>query len=236
MFSRRPDRPEPSVAMERPTVIESLAAAPVTALLLGLNILLFLAGIADRYFLGGSLFSLLALDRTHLFAGEWWRLFTHAFLHAGLLHLAVNMLGLWFTGPMVERVLGPVRYLLLFLAGAVAGGLLQTLVSPGDRDLVGASGAVCALLAGFATLFPRLRITALIFFVIPIRMNASTLGWIIAGSSLACWIFGIEPEIGHLAHLGGATAGCLLCLVFRRRVREDLPGVPPPLPGDSRDF
>jgi membrane associated rhomboid family serine protease len=222
--------------MERPTVIESLGAAPVTALLLGLNLLLFLAGIVDRYFLGGSLFSLLALDRTHLLAGEWWRLLTHAFLHAGLLHLTVNMIGLWFTGPMVERVLGPVRYLLLFLAGAVAGGLLQTLVSPGDRDLVGASGAVCALLAGFATLFPRLRITALIFFVIPIRMNAATLGWIIAGSSLACWIFGIEPEIGHLAHLGGAMAGCLLCLMFRGSVREVLPGVPPPLPGDARDY
>ena len=222
--------------MERPTVIESLGAAPVTALLLGLNLLLFLAGIVDRYFLGGSLFSLLALDRTHLLAGEWWRLLTHAFLHAGLLHLTVNMIGLWFTGPMVERVLGPVRYLLLFLAGAVAGGLLQTLVSPGDRDLVGASGAVCALLAGFATLFPRLRITALIFFVIPIRMNAATLGWIIAGSSLACWIFGIEPEIGHLAHLGGAMAGCLLCLMFRGSLREVLPGVPPPLPGDARDY
>jgi membrane associated rhomboid family serine protease len=101
---------------------------------------------------------------------------------------------------------------------------------------VGASGAVCALLAGFATLFPRLRITALIFFVIPVRMNAATLGWIIAGSSLACWIFGIEPEIGHLAHLGGATVGCLLCLVFRGRVREVLADIPPPLPGDSRDF
>lgn len=236
MSSHRPDRPELSEMMERPTVIESLGAAPVTALLLGLNLLLFLAGIVDRYFLGGSLFSLLALDRTHLLAGEWWRLLTHAFLHAGLLHLTVNMIGLWFTGPMVERVLGPVRYLLLFLAGAVAGGLLQTLVSPGDRDLVGASGAVCALLAGFATLFPRLRITALIFFVIPIRMNAATLGWIIAGSSLACWIFGIEPEIGHLAHLGGAMAGCLLCLMFRGSVREVLPGVPPPLPGDARDY
>jgi membrane associated rhomboid family serine protease len=222
--------------MARPSVIESLASAPVTAILLGLNLLLFLAGTADRFFLGGSLFSQLALDRTHLFAGEWWRLITHAFLHAGLLHLVVNMLGLWFTGPMVERVLGPVRYLLLFLAGEVAGGLLQTLASPGDRDLVGASGAVCALLAGFATLFPRLRITALIFFVIPVRMNAATLGWIIAGSSLACWIFGIEPEIGHLAHLGGATAGCLLCLMFRGRVREFLPSVPPPLPGDTRDF
>lgn len=236
MSSHRPDRPELSEMMERPTVIESLGAAPVTALLLGLNLLLFLAGIVDRYFLGGSLFSLLALDRTHLLAGEWWRLLTHAFLHAGLLHLTVNMIGLWFTGPMVERVLGPVRYLLLFLAGAVAGGLLQTLVSPGDRDLVGASGAVCALLAGFATLFPRLRITALIFFVIPIRMNAATLGWIIAGSSLACWIFGIEPEIGHLAHLGGAMAGCLLCLMFRGSLREVLPGVPPPLPGDARDY
>lgn len=216
--------------MRPPILPRVLAEAPVTALLMGLNLLLFLAGIADRFLTGGVLFSTLALDRGHLLAGEWWRLVTHAFVHAGILHLAVNMMALWFTGPLVERVLGTGRYLLLFLAGAVAGGLLQTLASPSDRDLVGASGAVCALLAGFATLFPRIRITALIFFVIPLRMNASTLGWIIAGSSLAFWILGIEPEIGHLAHLGGAAAGCLLCLFFRERARDVLPGIPPPLP------
>jgi membrane associated rhomboid family serine protease len=222
--------------MRSPSVPEALAGAPVTTILIGLNILIFVAGIADRYLTGGFFFSALSLDRGHLLAGQWWRLLTHAFLHAGILHLAVNMAALWFTGPLVERVLGTVRYLLLFLAGAVAGGLLQTLTSPSDRDLVGASGAVCALLAGFATLFPRLRITALILFVIPIRMNASTLGWIIAVSSLAFWILGIEPEIGHLAHLGGAVAGCLLCLLFRNRVRDFLPGVPPPLPDRPEDF
>jgi membrane associated rhomboid family serine protease len=130
-------------------------------------------------------------------------------------------------------VLGGWRYLLLFLAGAVGGGVLQALVA-GDRDLVGASGAICALLVGFATLFPGLEITALIFFVLPVRMKAALLGWIVAGGSLLCWMFGIEPEIGHLAHLGGAVAGCLLCLLYRATGSVRWPGpfssLPPPIP------
>ncbi len=210
--------------------------APVTSLLLGANLLVFGAETVERTFLGGSLFPWFSLDRETLLSGEWWRLLTHAFLHAGLLHLAMNMMALWFTGPMVERVLGWWRYLVLFFAGAVGGGLLQALIA-GERDLVGASGAVCALLAGFATLFPRLEITALLFFVIPLKMRAATLGWIVAGGSLLCWILGIEPEIGHLAHLGGAVSGFLLCLLYRAAgvdpvaaVRREILSTPPPVP------
>ena len=115
----------------------------------------------------------------------------------------------------------------------MAGGLLQTLASPDSVDLVGASGAVCALLVGFATLLPRLEITALIFFVIPVRMKAATLGWIIVIGSLVFWIFNIEPGIGHLAHLGGAVAGFLICLAFRKLgLVNPLPETPPPIPQD----
>jgi membrane associated rhomboid family serine protease len=109
--------------------------------------------------------------------------------------------------------------------------LLQTFTSPESVDLVGASGAVCALLVGFATLLPRLEITALIFFVIPVRMKAATLGWLIVATSFLFWILGIEKNIGHLAHVGGALAGFLICLVYRRTgVVRMLPEMPPPIP------
>jgi membrane associated rhomboid family serine protease len=148
--------------------------------------------------------------------------------------LIVNMVALWFTGPILEEILGGGRYLLLYFGGIVAGGLLQTVSSRSSVDLVGASGAVCALLVGFATLLPRQPITALIFFVIPIRMQAGTLGWLVIAGSFAFWLLGIEKGIGHMAHLGGGVAGFLICRIYRRLgvVRKSPwpDPLPPPLP------
>ena len=212
-------------------MMERFARAPLTLIIMGINAALFLAEEIFRNFFETSLFPLFALSRDGLASGEWWQLLSHAFLHGSLLHLAVNMLALWFTGPMLEEMLGGIRFLVLYLGGALAGGLLQTFISSGSIDLVGASGAVCALLVGFGTLVPRLRITALIFFVIPVRMNAATLGWLVICGSFLFWILGIEQGIGHLAHLGGGLAGFLICRVFRAcgAVRT-LPEIPPPLP------
>lgn len=205
--------------------------SPVTLILIGSNLLVFLAEASLQFFFGRSLFQEFALNRSGLGEGKWWCLITHAFLHGSPFHLAVNMVALWFTGPLLEALLGALPYLLLYVSGAVAGGLVQTLGSPGNVDLVGASGSVCALLAGFATLLPRLEITALIFFIIPVRMKASTLGWVIVGGSLLFWILGIDPGIGHLAHLGGAMAGCLLCLAYKKLgLVRLLPEIPPPIP------
>ena len=111
------------------------------------------------------------------------------------------------------------------------GGVVQTFVTPGSIDLVGASGAVCALLVGFGTLLPRLQITALIFFVIPVKMKAATLSWIVVITSFLFWFFGIEKGIGHLAHLGGGIAGFLICTAYRKLgLLRELPELPPPLP------
>jgi len=211
--------------------MESLRRSPVTASLFAINLTLFLSEEIFRLFFDCSLFPFLALSREGLANGGWWQLITHAFLHGNLLHLAVNMVALWFTGPLIEELLGPIRYLALYLGGAVVGGILQTLATPGSVDLVGASGSVCALLVGFGTLFPNLQITALIFFVIPVKMKASTLGWLVIVGSLLFWSFGIERQIGHLAHLGGGIAGFLICFLYKRLgMVRSLAEIPPPLP------
>jgi membrane associated rhomboid family serine protease len=211
--------------------MERVRNSPVTLVLIGINASFFLVEEIFRLVFDTSLFPILALSREGLMEGGWWRLITHAFLHGNLFHLLVNMVGLWFAGPILEELLGRIRYLLLYVAGAVAGGLLQTFGSSESIDLVGASGSVCALLVGFATLLPRVEITALILFVLPVRMRASTLGWLVVGVAFLFWLFGIEPGIGHLAHLGGGVAGYLLCLYYRRSgsVRS-LPQKPPPIP------
>jgi membrane associated rhomboid family serine protease len=201
--------------------------SPLTFVLIGMNVALFVAGFLLEIVGGDSLTARFALNRDGMGEGHWWLLITHAFLHGNLLHLVVNMVALWFTGPLLEALLGAVPYLFLYLSGAVVGGFLQVYASRDCMDLVGASGAVCALLAGFATLLPRLEITALIFFIIPVRMKAATLGWLVAIGSLLFWILGIDPGIGHLAHLGGAVDGFLLCLCYRR---AGLVRLPPLLP------
>jgi membrane associated rhomboid family serine protease len=217
--------------------MERFRESPVTLVLFGINLALFLTEEIFRLFFESSLFPILALSREGLMEGGWWQLLTHAFLHGNLFHLMANMVALWFTGPILEEILGGVRYVVLYLGGAVIGGLLQTFASQGSIDLVGASGAVCALLVGFGTLLPQLQITALIFFVIPVKMKAATLSWIVVITSFLFWVLGIMQGIGHLAHLGGGIAGFLICYSYRKlgmvRGLKEFSEIPPPLPGSN---
>lgn len=151
-----------------------------------------------------------ALSGQALAAGRWWTVVTHLFLHANLLHLMVNVLALWFAGPAVELMLGRLRFAVLYLLSGMAGGLLQTWFAAPGSELVGASGAVCGVLLSFTTARPELPLRALLFFILPVSMKARTLGWGIIAVSLLCAVLRILPQIGHLAHLGGALTGALL--------------------------
>ncbi len=83
-------------------------------------------------------------------AGEWWRIVTGGFLHAGLLHLAMNMAVLWLLGSQLEPRLGSARFLGLYFTSLLAGAFGVLLVSP-TAATVGASGAVFGLMgAAFA--------------------------------------------------------------------------------------
>jgi membrane associated rhomboid family serine protease len=78
-------------------------------------------------------------------AGEWWRIFTSAFLHLGLLHLALNMYGLYLFGPIIEQMYGHVEYLVAYLLCAAGGSVLTILAAP-QSGAAGASGAIFGLL------------------------------------------------------------------------------------------
>jgi membrane associated rhomboid family serine protease len=151
--------------------------------------------------------------------GMLWQVVTYQFLHANELHIFVNMLGLWFAGRELEPVVGTPRFVALYLVGGIVGGLAQIAFSPAQL-LIGASASVCAVLLALTTLFPRLPVTALVFFVLPIRMKAGTLGWILVGVSVFLWISGLLPEVGHAAHLGGFATGFVFGLIFRESLGE----------------
>jgi membrane associated rhomboid family serine protease len=150
--------------------------------------------------------------------GMVWQFVTHQFVHGSLFHLLVNMLGLWFAGRVLENLLGPGRFVLFYLTCGVAGGVLQLLLSPGPV-LIGASGAVCGVVAAFSALYPEMQITALLFFVLPIRMRGKWLGRIIVIASVFLLATGLGGNIGNAAHLGGALAGHAIVRMGRRRIR-----------------
>lgn len=158
-----------------------------------------------------------ALSREGLVHGAVWQLLTYQFLHATLLHLVVNMLALWFVGQFMASELGLRKFLILYLLGGIIGGGLQLIFQGAEAVLVGASAAVCSVLIGFCTLYPHQRITALIFFIIPLQLTAKTLGWGIVIISLILALIGWPPGIGNLAHLGGSTFGFFVTRFWMRR-------------------
>lgn len=205
------------------SIREKFRIAPVTVILCGACVAVF----ALEYFLmitgRQQLLGLLALSGDGLARGWWWTVITHLFVHANLLHLAVNVMGLWFLGPEVETMLGRARYLILYLVSGVAGGLLQTFFSAPQSELVGASGAVCGVMLSFTTAYPEMPLRALLFFVLPVSMKAKTLGRGLIVFSALCAALKLFPQLGHLAHLGGAVAGALLTKIW-------LPAIPRPRP------
>lgn len=201
------------------SIRDKFRVAPVTVILAVLCVVVFCFEYVLMVTGRQQLLGLLALSGEGLARGRWWTLITHLFVHANLLHLAVNVIGLWFIGPEVEAMLGRVRFIVLYLVSGVAGGLLQTFFSSPQSELVGASGSVCGLLLSFTTAYPEVPLRALLFFILPVSMKAKTLGLSLVVFSALCAALRLFPQLGHLAHLGGGIAGWLLTKLW-------LPAIP----------
>lgn len=139
-------------------------------------------------------------------------LLTSMFLHAGLFHLLGNMLYLWIFGNNIEDRLGPVRFILFYLASGVAASLTHILAQPGSRiPMIGASGAIAGVLGAYAVLFPRARVKTLIFLVFYIDVVP-----VPAAIVLGLWFLaqllnvGMGGGVAWFAHIGGFLAGILL--------------------------
>lgn len=148
----------------------------------------------------------------------WIGLVAHPFAHADALHLATNLLVLWPLGDAVERAVGHGRFLLLFALGALAAAGLEGLLAT-DRmaPLIGASGAICALMGAFLWQPPRNGLWARSGWrwlaVVGIGAFAMVNAVLVihppsAGSPLA--------EVGWGAHLGGLLVGLALPVLWRR--------------------
>ncbi len=144
--------------------------------------------------------------------GYLWQPFTYMFLHANLMHLAMNMMMLFFFGPDIERVLGTRQFFRFYLVcGAVA--VMATYIpysvqylihgpGPGDSSVLGASGAVMALLVAFAMTDPERQF---FLFPLPVPVNARLLVVIVVVMNM---ISGLqEGGVSTSTHFGGMAAG-----------------------------
>jgi membrane associated rhomboid family serine protease len=148
-----------------------------------------------------------------------WQLITCGFLHANLLHLAINMYALWMFGSDVERAVGPRHYLTLYFASLLCSSAIQLLVvsmmAPASvYPTVGASGAIFGILLAFGMLFPRRRIV-LIF--PPIPMPAIVFVILYGIIELFSGILGTQQGVAHFAHLGGMLGSYITLRHWRKR-------------------
>jgi membrane associated rhomboid family serine protease len=134
----------------------SLEVRPwLTQVLIGVNVYVFVLGIALVAAQGvGDLTARGALDGDQVAEGEWWRLITSGFLHRNTLHLALNMLVLWFLGSQVESALGRGRYAIVYFGSLLGGSLGALLLSP-TATTVGASGAIFGIMGAAVALQMR---------------------------------------------------------------------------------
>ncbi|MCB9792801.1 MAG: rhomboid family intramembrane serine protease [Alphaproteobacteria bacterium] len=149
-------------------------------------------------------------------------LFASLFLHAGLGHLAGNMLFLWIYGDNVEHRLGRIPFLLSYLlTGAAATLAFAALAGDSMTPLVGASGAISGVLGFYFLLFPRNKVKVFIFFF-PFVMQSVyisarvVLGVYVVFSNLLPLLSGSESSVAYGAHLGGFFAGLALAWVGER--------------------
>lgn len=139
-----------------------------------------------------------------------WQFLTYMLLHdpSSIFHILFNMLFLYFFGPLIEQHYGSRKFLYMFVGGGILGGLAFTVVNYFQSqytDVVGASGAIMAIVIAAAMLFPN--ITVWFFFFIPMRLR--TVAIIYVAMDLYTVLFVQESTVAATAHLGGALFGFL---------------------------
>jgi membrane associated rhomboid family serine protease len=208
-----------------------LSALPVNTLLIIVNVVVFVVqaflpkGIVA---IGLGKFDVIGwwghFSTVTLFKLEVWRLVSFQFLHAGVLHLFMNMMGLYFFGAMVEQYLGKKKYLAFYLVCGICGGLAYLLLNlagitagsmgltkvPGllygnaATPLVGASAGVFGVILACAFIAPNATVQLLIP---PIPIKMKTFAYAYVAIAFVSVLFATSNAGGEAAHIGGAIAG-----------------------------
>ena len=144
------------------------------------------------------------------------------FLHGSLLHIGGNMLFLWVFGNNIEDRMGKVWYLIFYLAGGFAAALAHILVDPSSTiPIIGASGAIAAVMGAYLVLFPNAPVrTLFIFYIILFRDIPAK--WLLGFWFISQFFIGAGSGVAYMAHVGGFIFGVIVAGILRSRLR------PPP--------
>jgi len=179
--------------------------ALVTKTLIAVNIAVYLVTAVQGAGLnspGGSLYLKMVLYGPWVARGDWWRPVTAMFLHGFLLHIAFNMLALWWIGAPVEEYLGRARFIGLYFVSGLAGAAGAMLQSP-TTPVVGASGAIFGILG--AMLILEYQATG--------RLTGNAMTWIVINLVIS---FLPGTNISWGGHVGGLIGGILVTLGYTR--------------------
>ncbi|MGN7386476.1 rhomboid family intramembrane serine protease [Sporosarcina sp. SAFN-015] len=175
---------------------------PFVTALLAINILVYIVtglpiqGSRYLYYMGVGYNPLIS-------EGEWWRLVTPMFLHAGLMHLLFNMFSLFIFGPELERIAGKARFLTIYLLSGIFANIAYFFLGDDLIPHVGASGAIFGIFGAFGALvyytknaFPQLRQIMLPIIVISVIMTF------------------LQPGVNVIGHIAGLIVGFIIGLSY----------------------
>ncbi len=181
----------------------------ITFYLIGINIFIYFI----TTIIPGSKGYLALNPITFLHYKFYWTPITYMFTHGGMSHIIFNMIGLFFFAPRLEQRMGSWEFLVFYLITGVLSGICSLLIYAlsglNSVYLIGASGAVFAVLLAFAVYFPNSIVY--LFFVIPLRTKYMVL--LFTAIELFQEIFGINGNIGHISHLAGFAFAFLYFII-----------------------
>lgn len=172
---------------------------PVVSTLLAINIIVYFLSILPG--IGGKIVNSGLLVNGLVSYGEWWRIITAIFLHGGVTHILFNSFSLFIFSPELERMVGKVRFLIIYLASGIMGNVLTYIIFNPFYASLGASGAIFGVFGAYAALvfytrnkLPQLKqmITALV--VVSVIMTF------------------LSPGVNYVAHIGGLVTGFFIGL------------------------
>lgn len=189
--------------------LEEIRKEPATMALILINVLVFIA----VEFTGTSQDAWHVLEYGAAYTpyiiqnGEVYRLFTSMFLHFGIEHLVNNMLVLFVLGSRLERVIGKIRFLLIYLLGGIAGNVVSLLLELKTQEFsvsAGASGAVFAVMG------------AMIYIVIRNKgwLGDLSMRQILVMAAFSLYFGFTSSGVDNAAHIGGLLAGFVLAVLF----------------------
>jgi len=194
--------------------------------LIAINIIIFLLSYSFErryaYLIGGEL-TWLQIRRWAmnwvLIPARWhyWEFLSYAFLHGSVLHIVGNMFFLYLFGANINDKLGHIRYLIFYLTGAVVSGAGFALLHPSSTaPMLGASGAIAAVVGAYLVLFPQTQITVLYWIVFLIGTFEIPALYFIAFKLIIYdnIVSRIRPEVAYEAHLAGYGYGIVLLLLL----------------------